>query len=254
MMKRYQALFYREYYKSKKNLVISGGSIVIMVILCLLTLLSFKFGNLKMIISEKPELREILYLYIRYFPVLMLAVLPMNLEVEGKNTKTKSFLLSLPTTGIQFSLAKHSVIGAVEGVALLLSFVWGIVFNTLTGGGLGISSGFAAVVLISILVFSFLHTIMQFFMILTGSYDIAGLCMLAVILPVFMLLSKVVEKTSRFQELSESLKAANLQMGAMFTDLERLAGEHIGVILAVFILLHIVSILMLTWALERREK
>lgn len=243
-------LIFKEFYMSKTYLRNSAFAMLIISILVVFPLASFRYGNLRLITSDEAELfYTMAVMYGKYIPVYMFSMVcftNMEAGIKEESAKWKRFRLVTPVSGFQYAFYKYAFTFIMSCMMIAGSMIYFMIFDELFGGAnrlgeLGLVIGMMGTFLL-------LETIMLVYGEFLGSYDKAGLAGVLTFFCVFGLIGYLFrEKLVILADFLQSEDQALL-------NIEKLGQLIFPYALILFLVAYPVGIFFVGLVYKRREK
>ncbi len=245
--KKILGLIYKDLYMGRKQLLTSFCSSVLIAVFAIVILLSFRYGNLKLL---EENSRSVLFNYslfvAKYLPVMgfcLCANSIAEISVREEMTKWVSFRHTTPVSPFRFALAKYITmlslgilsIGLSMGYLKMVDEIFDLPVN---------HRQFAVVLLVAVLA-GFMSVTLQIFMIMFRSTDKAGIAMvvtLVVLAVIIRVIYVAVPAAFDFGPINS------------INDIEAIVWDNKWFILVVYILEYFVGFMVTAWLYKRREK
>ncbi len=229
----------------------AGFAMLVISILLVLPLASFKYGNLRLITSEEASLfYSMAVLYGKYLPVYMFSlVVYANIEagIKEENAKWKRFRLVTPLSGYRYAFYKYAFTFLMTCLVLVVDLIYFTVFDALFGGSNRI--GEFGIVLALQVMLVILETIMLVYGEFLQSFEKAGLAgaltMFAIVGIVGLVFRDKLVVLADFLQLDD---------GETMIKIDKLGQFLFPYALILFIVAYAVSIFAAGLVYERREK
>ncbi len=138
----FKGLMFREFYVARKNYGYNLLGYIILCVLALLTLLSFKCGNLHRYAHlMEPDLKKVIEAYIKFVPAYVACCFfgaTADATPNDEKTPWRRFRIACPVTPFRQALAKYACLFLTFLLSFGLTFGWFGLHNLLTGTALTI--------------------------------------------------------------------------------------------------------------------
>lgn len=245
-------LIYREFYISKDYLKKQGLALLLVTVLILLPLASFKYGNLRLInSSDRDTMFNMALIYGKYIPIFTMSMFGFaNFESEVMNcsAKWRRYQLVTPLSGFQFAFYKYAYCFLTMCVMSVLATIFFRVFDLLFGGSNHV--GEMGILVTIFVVGTMTETITLVYGMIFGSMDKAGMAMIATILPVsgigYMLFRDKVVALANY--------ISNINGTSDLDNIELLGTKVLPYAIVALIVIYMIGMVGIGMIYKRREK
>ena len=130
----FKGLLFREFYTDKKSYLTRALSGLIIILVCLLGLLSFKYGNLgKYEHLMGPEVTPFIKVMLKYYPAFCTLFMVPCMPITAEKPVWNHFRRSCPVPPFRFALAKYCHLTITVLLGCVLYFLWMGLYSLLTG-------------------------------------------------------------------------------------------------------------------------
>jgi len=130
----FKGLLFREFYMDKKSYLTRVLSSLILILVCLLGLLSFKYGNLgKYAHLMGSEIVSIIKIALKYYPAACTLLMVPCMPITAEKPIWNHFRHSCPVPPFRFALAKYCHLTITVLLGCVLYFLWLELYSLLTG-------------------------------------------------------------------------------------------------------------------------
>lgn len=192
-MSSFLRLVYRDFYMSKKALLISAFSFIAFFVLSILIVISFDYGNIRTILLETalkdfPDAEEMLRTYkenfgfvLKIYPIFCAVSMSIEIaqvSVNDEKTAWKYFYRSAPVSCRKKALVKFFEFFVFDILGFVISYLYSLVFSAVSGIEMTYSD--MGMILAGIALGTAMAVLLYIFILIFHSLDKAGLMLTAV--------------------------------------------------------------------------
>ena len=191
-MSSFFRLVYRDFYMSKKALLISAFSFIAFFVLSILVVISFDYGNIRTILLETvlkdlPEAEEMLGTYkenfgfvLKIYPIfcaVSMSIEAAQVSINDEKTAWKYFYRSAPVSCRKKALVKFFEFFVLDILGFIVSYGYSLVFSAVSG--IEMSRSDMGMILAGIALGTAIAVLLYIFILIFHSLDKAGLMLVA---------------------------------------------------------------------------